>query len=561
MKISCQSCQAKYTIADEKVLGKIVKIRCKKCSATIVINGNEAPSASAGPAVYDYTAQGSAEQWTVNVADGDQRTMTSVELIDGYKAGVVTDETFCWKDGMSDWLPLREIEVLYAMCAAGNHPSLAPDAQSHHDAQDEQPTRIQESNLGSLFGGGDPAPAPAAHMPEPSPNGFGAGMFGGAAAAPAPTAAAAAAARRAGGRGAPGTDLFGGAAHAGGEDDVMTSVQPGAPQAHGPGGDKMTGERNENSVLFSLSALTNTAPGKGAHSEPPPAMGEASGLIDIRALSAGMAPASQRSNKVDDIMNLAGGGAFTPSLTAPVLAASAFEAPDYAAAAAAGNAEAQASGGNKTLLFAIIGGAVVVVLALVVVFFVILKSPDDPTAKTTPSSTTSAVATTTATTATVTATATTTTPVATSAAPPDTAPTTTTTASAPPSATTTATATVTTTATTKPTATTTTTVTAPATTTAPPSSDQPPFNLDAAKSSLKAVAGGVGGCAKPGGPTGSGTVLVQFRGNGSVQTAQVQGSPFAGTPVGACVAGRFFGARVPAFSGSAPPLTKSFTIN
>lgn len=559
MKISCQSCQAKYTIADEKVLGKIVKIRCKKCSATIVINGNEAPSAAAGPAVYDYTAQGSAEQWTVNVADGDQRTMTSVELIDAYKSGVVTDETFCWKDGMSDWLPLREIEVLHAMCAAGHHPSIAPDAPSHHDAQDEQPTRIQESNLGSLFGGSEPAPVAA--MPEPSPNGYGAGMFGGAAAAAvaAPTAAAAAAARRAGGRGAPGTDLFGGAAHAGGEDDVMTSVGAGAPHAHGPGGDKMTGERNENSVLFSLSALTNTAPGKSAHSEPPPAMGEASGLIDIRALSAGMASVPQRSNKVDDIMNLAGGGAFTPSLTAPVLAASAFEAPDYAAAAA-GNAEAQASGGNKTLLFAIIGGAIVVVLALVVVFFVILKSPDEPTAKTTPSSTASANATTTTT---VTATTpVTTTPVATTAAPPDTAPTASATASAPPSATTTATATVTTTASTKPTATTTTTatVTAPATTTAP-ASDAPPFNIEAAKVSLKSVAGGVAGCAKPGGPTGSGTVLVQFRMNGSVQTAQVQGAPFAGTPVGACVAGRFFGARVPPFSGSAPPLTKSFTIN
>ena len=45
MKIQCQSCQAKYTIADEKVLGKVVKIRCKKCSATIVINGNEQPQA------------------------------------------------------------------------------------------------------------------------------------------------------------------------------------------------------------------------------------------------------------------------------------------------------------------------------------------------------------------------------------------------------------------------------------------------------------------------------------------------------------------------------------
>ena len=41
MKIACQSCQAKYTIADEKVVGKVVKIRCKKCGTTIVVNGQE----------------------------------------------------------------------------------------------------------------------------------------------------------------------------------------------------------------------------------------------------------------------------------------------------------------------------------------------------------------------------------------------------------------------------------------------------------------------------------------------------------------------------------------
>ena len=68
MKISCQSCQAKYTIADEKVVGKVVKIRCKKCGATIVVNGNESDAASGG--VADYTAS-SDDQWTVNVAEGD----------------------------------------------------------------------------------------------------------------------------------------------------------------------------------------------------------------------------------------------------------------------------------------------------------------------------------------------------------------------------------------------------------------------------------------------------------------------------------------------------------
>ena len=42
MKISCQSCGAKYNIADEKVRGKIVKIACKKCGARIEIDGREA---------------------------------------------------------------------------------------------------------------------------------------------------------------------------------------------------------------------------------------------------------------------------------------------------------------------------------------------------------------------------------------------------------------------------------------------------------------------------------------------------------------------------------------
>ncbi|NUO52212.1 MAG: hypothetical protein HOV80_25445, partial [Polyangiaceae bacterium] len=37
MKISCQSCAAKYTIADEKVVGKVIKLKCKKCSSTIVV--------------------------------------------------------------------------------------------------------------------------------------------------------------------------------------------------------------------------------------------------------------------------------------------------------------------------------------------------------------------------------------------------------------------------------------------------------------------------------------------------------------------------------------------
>ena len=47
MKITCESCQAKYTIADEKVAGKTVKIKCKKCNHSMVVHGaNEAAPAA-----------------------------------------------------------------------------------------------------------------------------------------------------------------------------------------------------------------------------------------------------------------------------------------------------------------------------------------------------------------------------------------------------------------------------------------------------------------------------------------------------------------------------------
>ena len=54
MKIVCDSCGAKYSIADEKVAGKIFKIRCKKCSSVLEVRGDpsgaQAPQEPLGPA-------------------------------------------------------------------------------------------------------------------------------------------------------------------------------------------------------------------------------------------------------------------------------------------------------------------------------------------------------------------------------------------------------------------------------------------------------------------------------------------------------------------------------
>ena len=49
MKVSCQACGAKYTIADDKVRGRKVKIRCKSCGTPIVVDGNAPAEPDDGP--------------------------------------------------------------------------------------------------------------------------------------------------------------------------------------------------------------------------------------------------------------------------------------------------------------------------------------------------------------------------------------------------------------------------------------------------------------------------------------------------------------------------------
>jgi predicted Zn finger-like uncharacterized protein len=577
MKIACQSCQAKYTIADEKVVGKVVKIRCKKCGSTIVVNGQDGSQAGAASeeatevrgSSADFNASsgeagGDAEGWTVNVGDNDQRTMTTAQVVGEFRNGTITDETYCWRDGMGDWLPLREIEELSQACGLTAAASFA-----------RQPT---------------PEPAPAAHgsvRPAAGLGGGGGGLFGnspapmGAQAAPVPAAA-----RRANGR-AGGADLFGGAAEAGGENDVMTSApqsMSGARVAEGDG--KMTGQRNENSVLFSLNALTSAEAQKG----PKPggmagaAEGDGSGLIDIRALSSAMGTGGPKksTNHADDIMNLGGGGAFSAALAAPVLTASPMDSGD------AGGPSAAAS---NTKLYVMFGGlAAFLLIGMVGMYFALKPSVPAVATGTDPSSAAANPA------APGSAAAATPTPSATAAATPD------------PAASVAANDT-------------TPKATAPAVgvkrngggggggnaavavaaNNPPPPPPPPaapaggggggsleslmaksaggapppanagggggggggsaPFDRGAAAAALGGIADGVASCKKPGGPTGDGHVSITFSPGGTVVSAIVDQPPYAGTAVGGCVAGKFRGAHVPPFSGGNLTIGKRFSIN
>jgi predicted Zn finger-like uncharacterized protein len=302
MKITCQSCQSKYNVADEKVQGKIVKIRCRKCGATIVVNGTGGASANGTAA--DSTAQqgavgaGDTTQWHVNVSDTDQRTLTLSELVDAYNAGVVTQDTFIWCDGMDDWRPLAEVEaVVSALHASANQIALGtpgafePQAAAAYEAP--APTPAYEP------------PAPAYEPPEPEPAYAAPAAF--AAAAPEPKRAAVAK------REARARDLF--ATNAGEELQTSAPVAPQGMAAAAVGSDGLTGQRNENSVLFSLAVLTKTAEER-APEQGGAANKDDSGLIDLKALAAkaeSMRPAAMPG---DDVFHAPLG--FAPPLGAPV---------------------------------------------------------------------------------------------------------------------------------------------------------------------------------------------------------------------------------------------------
>jgi len=344
MKIVCDACQAKYSISDDKVQGKVFKIRCKKCSNIIVVRGGAgaveqapAPQQEKDTRVYDYGYDGGDHGpagdepvWHVVINQDQVGPMTAVDVQQRFSGGEIDAETYIWREGFTDWLPLAQVETFAALAASGASGAAAPGGGANAVA--------------SMFGGGG-------------------GEDGGS------------------GRSDPG-DLFAAASasqarHDDDNGDLFGS-KPAAAQANQASA-KLRGERNENSVLFSLNNLAQLASDKPApapaHSSSLPssspgaasgaAGGEGSGLIDIRSMASaylggpggGSAkPASAGIGSMDDLPVFGGGGFSEPAVIVPM---------------------AQRPNNNK-LMYTLIGSVGLLAVAAVIVVVVLLKGDKPP---------------------------------------------------------------------------------------------------------------------------------------------------------------------------------------
>ncbi len=166
MKFLCGNCKAKYQIADEKISGRTLRMKCRRCSHDIIIRGDQVESAPpaavaaavsaprapapqarrAGPvaaapapranapvrrptgsalgADFRRSLTGSAppppapppaELWHVAINDVPVGPIRKEEIARKVQTGAVNGESLVWREGFDDWRPLKEVAELAAL--------------------------------------------------------------------------------------------------------------------------------------------------------------------------------------------------------------------------------------------------------------------------------------------------------------------------------------------------------------------------------------------------------------------------------------------------------------
>jgi hypothetical protein len=537
------------------------------------------PKAAAAPKVAVAAAPKAAEELSFDIAypDDRQETLKLSELVSKYAAGTLGDDAFVWREGMSDWKAPREVpEIDRAISARGisPKPAAAPApapapaaAPAPMRYEEDEATRIQvapfdalrddiegewrepakdvPSNPQAPFDLRAAAPLPF-EKPEPAPAVVSSLTAKPAAVGkveiPKPTAA-----RRSEARG--GGDLFGDVAAAGSEDDESLGIdaKEAAP--------KLTGARNESSVLFSLDSLVKQEQ-KAPPKKSPAKQEDAASIL----LGSDSGP-----NSIANVGTGSFGSAFAaPDFSAPITAVP--EPLTSAPSDALGGAPAKKGSGLWIGLLAVIvlgGGAAALVLSgkLGGTQAAATGAPSaapSPVVSPTPSSEPSRPASEPEASAAPSAA-----PAANGGAAHAAAAAGGTTAASPKPAETAAKPAEATAKPSEATAKPAEAAAKPAETAAKPApatdSSAPPFDTAAAKTALGAAAANAGSCKTADGPTGSGKVSVTFMPSGRATNTQVSGD-LAGTAVGGCVARLFRSAKVPAFSGDPVTVSKSFTV-
>ena len=179
MKFQCERCKTRYSIADEKVRGKILKIRCKTCASIVTVRDptvatGQAPALSATgsfgavasptgslqfvpraappppPMPTEDEAEPPSDDWFISI-DGRQEGPFTLEQAQARVAKRRGDEEmFAWREDFSEWQPVEEIPLLARHLPKAKPP--APTSMFGDAPEDaEPPPRASDPHDGMDF--------------------------------------------------------------------------------------------------------------------------------------------------------------------------------------------------------------------------------------------------------------------------------------------------------------------------------------------------------------------------------------------------------------------------
>ncbi|MCG3174775.1 MAG: hypothetical protein GMKNLPBB_03055 [Myxococcota bacterium] len=146
MKFSCENCGERYSISEDRIAGKVLKIRCKKCGHLNTISGegkagnpavtmperpgamrerlNNAQTAHVPPKLPPPPPRPGAPaakevKWFFSIKGVQQGPFDEKTLIGKNRSGLITNKTMVWRSGMDGWKRFAEIPELMEALESG----------------------------------------------------------------------------------------------------------------------------------------------------------------------------------------------------------------------------------------------------------------------------------------------------------------------------------------------------------------------------------------------------------------------------------------------------------
>src|SRR5690349_790588 len=110
MKVVCETCEAKYQIPDERVAGRRLKIRCRKCGGVMEARGDEL--------VAQHAAPGGTVEWFASVDGTPIGPLTTDEIVSRISTGVLEWDAHVWREGYSEWKTVDAADTIVRAVAS-----------------------------------------------------------------------------------------------------------------------------------------------------------------------------------------------------------------------------------------------------------------------------------------------------------------------------------------------------------------------------------------------------------------------------------------------------------